>query len=113
MQNQRVCEPDDSCAMLRNYHLARILADSASVTLLAFKDQTTPSSDFPSFYDRVITVPRDPSYTLSKVVRGALGRTPLPVLNYTTPSMKVALTRLLSEESFDIVQIESMHLSAY
>lgn len=66
-----------------------------------------------SFYDRVVTIGRDQGYTLSKIVRGALGRTPLPVLNYTTPAMKQALARILDEQEFDIVQIESIHLAEY
>src|SRR6185503_5358491 len=46
-------------------------------------------------------------------VRGLLGRTPLTVLNYTTDSMKRALEGVLSEQAFDIVQIESVHLLDY
>jgi len=108
----RVCWPLDTGAKQRNHHLARILADYASVTLLAFTDNGTPV-DLPNFYDRVIAVLRDPTYTLSKIIRGGVGSTPLPVLNYTTAGMKSALSRLLSEQHFDIVQIESIHLSAY
>jgi polysaccharide biosynthesis protein PslH len=66
-----------------------------------------------SFYDRVVTVGRNQGYTLSKIVRGAIGRTPLPVLNYTTPAMKQELARLLDEQEFDIVQVESIHLAEY
>jgi glycosyltransferase involved in cell wall biosynthesis len=65
------------------------------------------------FYDRVVTVGRDQGYTLSKIVRGAVGRTPLPVLNYTTPAMKQELARLLDAQDFDVVQVESIHLAEY
>jgi glycosyltransferase involved in cell wall biosynthesis len=65
------------------------------------------------FYDRVILVGRDQGYTLSKIVRGAIGKTPLPVLNYTTPAMKQELARVLDEQDFDIVQVESIHLAEY
>jgi glycosyltransferase involved in cell wall biosynthesis len=58
-------------------------------------------------------VARDSAYTFPKLVRGVLGKTPLPVLNYTTESMKRALARVLSENYFDIIQIESIHLMAY
>jgi polysaccharide biosynthesis protein PslH len=78
--------------------------NSSSQTLLASPE---------SFYDRVVTINRDQGYTLSKIIRGAIGRTPLPVLNYTTPAMKRELARLLSAEDFDIVQIESIHLAEY
>jgi len=65
------------------------------------------------FYTRETTVGRDQSYTPAKIVRGALGSTPLPLLNYTTNAMKRALERLLNKDEFDVVQIESIHLLAY
>ena len=64
-------------------------------------------------YQQVITVPRKRSYTLAKIIRGTFGNTPLPVLNYTTDSMKRTLASILSEQEFDIVQVESIHLMAY
>jgi polysaccharide biosynthesis protein PslH len=109
----RVCWPLDTGAKLRNYHLARVLAERASVSLLAFTDHQQPSDNLEKFYDQVIAVERDSAYTLAKVVLGALGQTPLPVLNYTTDSMKQALQHLLSEQDFDIIQIESIHLMSY
>jgi sugar transferase (PEP-CTERM/EpsH1 system associated) len=109
----RVCWPLDTGAKLRNYHLARVLAERANVSLLAFTDHQPPSDNLEKFYDRVIAVERDSAYTLAKLVRGALGQTPLPVLNYTTHSMKQALQRLLSDQDFDIIQIESIHLMSY
>jgi sugar transferase (PEP-CTERM/EpsH1 system associated) len=108
----RVCWPLDTGAKLRNFHLARVLAKRSSVTLLAFADSEQPR-DAPDFYDRVITVPRDSGYSFSKLVRGALGRTPLPILNYTTGAMKQALARALAESEFDLVQMESIHLMEY
>jgi len=110
----RVCWPLDTGAKLRNYHLARVLAQQARVSLLAFDDhQQVPISAIENPYEEVINVERDSAYTLAKVVRGGLGQTPLPVLNYTTRTMKQALARFLSEKDFDIVQIESIHLMEY
>ena len=110
----RVCWPLDTGAKLRNYHLARILSGHAHLTLLAFTDQEEqPSGALEEFYEQVSTVPRDAGYTFPKILRGVLGRTPLPVLNYTTAAMKQALARTLSAQQFDIVQVESIHLMAY
>jgi polysaccharide biosynthesis protein PslH len=113
----RVCWPLDTGAKLRNYHLARVLAQQTRVTLLAFNDHgkplEQPSSDLENLYEQVITVERDAAYTFAKVIRGVLGRTPLPVLNYTTNSMKQALERILGEQEFDVVQVESIHLMAH
>lgn len=126
----RVCWPLDTGAKLRNYHLARVVSQSARITLLAFSENREPSESLstPSasgsavdpplatpkeFYERVKLVGRGQGYTPLKVLRGALGATPLPVLNYTTPEMARALEETLHEQAFDVVQVESIHLSAY
>jgi len=109
----RVCWPLNTGAKLRNYHLARVLSERADITLLAFTDAEQSLGELEKFYEQVIAVPRDPGYTLSKIIRGTLGSTPLPVLNYTTGSMKRALENILQEQNFDIVQVESIHLMTY
>lgn len=109
----RVCWPLDTGAKLRNYHLARVLSEKADVSLLAFTDAEQSLVELEKFYEQVIAVPRDPGYTLSKMIRGTLGSTPLPVLNYTTDSMKRALENILQDRDFDIVQVESIHLMTY
>lgn len=109
----RVCWPLDTGAKLRNYHLARVLAQHAGVSLVAFTDPGISSDGLRDLYDQVTTVARDSSYTPAKVARGFLGKTPLPVLNYTTDSMKQTLRKLVSEHDFEIVQVESIHLMAY
>jgi polysaccharide biosynthesis protein PslH len=124
------CWPPTTGAMLRNYHLARELSRRASVTFLSFTEKALPSSnghrgplttathdalrDSPERWcERVVAVERGRGYTFGKLLRGALGRTPLPVLNYKTREMEHALARLLDERDFDIVQVETETLTAY
>jgi polysaccharide biosynthesis protein PslH len=64
-------------------------------------------------FHRTVTVKRTAGYSISNLLRGAIGRTPITVLNYTTREMADRLARLLEETHFDIVQIESIHLCAY
>jgi polysaccharide biosynthesis protein PslH len=109
----RLCWPLDTGAKLRNYHLARVLAERAQVSLLSFTDHQQSFANLEKAYEKVITVKRDSAYTLKKMVRGALGQTPLPVLNYTTTSMTRALERLLGAQDFDLIQVESIHLMSY
>ena len=109
----RLCWPLDTGAKLRNYHLARVLAKRASVSLLTFADRDQSVSELERFYDQVVTVQHVRGYTFSKLFHGAIGSTPLPVLNYTSVVMKDKLARLLSEQQFDVVQIESVHLINY
>lgn len=109
----RACWPLDTGAKLRNYHLGRVLSEHAQIVLLSFMDDGQSLGNLESFYQKVVPVRRDPGYTAGKILRGALGRSPLPVLNYTTDAMKQTLARTLAEIEFDIVQVESIHLFAY
>jgi sugar transferase (PEP-CTERM/EpsH1 system associated) len=113
----RLCWPLDTGAKLRNYHLARVLAERAHLSLLAFDDHLPFSAESGSalekIYKQVFAIPRDSAYTSTKIVRGLLGQTPLPVLNYTTGPMKRALDHLLRDQDFDIIQVESIHLMSY
>lgn len=109
----RLCWPLDTGAKLRNYHLARVLARQASVTLLAFINQEKQPTGSLDFYDSILTVARNSGYSFSKIVRGLFGSTPLPILNYTTEAMKRAVKGLLDAKDFDVVQIESIHLMKY
>jgi sugar transferase (PEP-CTERM/EpsH1 system associated) len=109
----RICWPLDTGAKLRNYHLARVLANRLQVTLLAFDDQTPTTSELSDVYERIVTAPQPRAYSIGNVLRGAVSRAPLPLLNYTTSEMKLALEHLLDESNFDVIQVESIHLMNY
>jgi sugar transferase (PEP-CTERM/EpsH1 system associated) len=104
----RLCWPLDTGAKLRNYHLARVLSGQCDVTLLAFGDSST--SELRAVYDQVVTVPRGSGYSLGKLLRGAVGPTPLPLLNYTSKEMNEAISRVLAQQDFAVIQLESIHL---
>jgi sugar transferase (PEP-CTERM/EpsH1 system associated) len=108
----RVCWPLDTGAKLRNHHLARVLSGPARVALLAFSESARSASEL-EIYEEVVTVPRSGGYSFGNVLRGAVGSTPLPLLNYTSEEMKRALARVLDQNEFDLVQVESIHLMNY
>jgi len=127
------CWPPTTGAMLRNYHLAREVARAARVTYLSFNDEPATTggphaaaNDAPNSRDdeeanasparwceQVVAMPRGRGYTLANLARGALGRTPVTVLNYTTREMARELGLVLAASDFDVVQVESIHLAAY
>ena len=109
----RACWPLDTGSKLRIYHLARVLGAQAWVALLAFAEQGQSISDLAEIFEQVVTVPRGKGYSFGNVLRGAVGTTPLPLLNYTTEEMKQALARVLEDNDFDVVQVESIHLMNY
>lgn len=63
--------------------------------------------------ERVILVPQERGYTPMKLARGALGRIPVTVLNYTSRAMAAKLESVLNADDFDVVQVESIQLAAY
>ncbi|MBV9470969.1 MAG: glycosyltransferase, partial [Abitibacteriaceae bacterium] len=114
------CWPPSTGAQLRNFYLSRELSLSAHVTYLGFADGKKEMSDTAKIYGpalnkhgRLITVPLERGYTPLKIMKGAVGRTPLPVLNYTTRQMTEVLEQLLQEQDFAIVQVEGIHLADY
>lgn len=102
-------------ALLRNFHLANSLATRCSVTLLQLSPRgETAAGAWPDTkLQRVVTFERDSAYTIRKIVSGILGPLPLTVLNYASKDVASALSTLLAEESFDAVQLESVHLLSY
>jgi sugar transferase (PEP-CTERM/EpsH1 system associated) len=110
----RECRPTNTGGKLRNFHLCRELSKEAEVTYLSFADAGGHISHEPiGETKQIITVPKSGKYSPLKLARGLLGKTPFTVLNYTTDEMKQRLAQLLREESFDIVQIESLILMEY
>ncbi len=90
-----------------------MLAKENQIELLAFSGADADFRELESVYQRTVAVRRAKGYSFGNLVRGAVGRTPLPLLNYTSAEMKRALVRALSEHDYDIVQIESIHLMNY
>jgi glycosyltransferase involved in cell wall biosynthesis len=101
-------------ARLRNFHLANAVASGSSVTFLQILQPgesvvTPPANNF----ECVLSVEKDPSYTLGKVLRGMIGPLPVTVLNYTAASVNRYLKETLEGGNFDLVQLESIHLISY
>lgn len=107
--------PDESKSTPTNKSNSQTLDDSTKqATNATSAESDSERLEKPAnFYERVLTVSRDKGYTPAKIIRGAVGRTPLPVLNYTTAAMKRELAQALDAAEFDIVQVESVHFANY
>jgi glycosyltransferase involved in cell wall biosynthesis len=100
-------------ACLRDYYLVRALAGIGSVSVLGIgpRPQSTPEIDLPVV--RYSIIEKGPSYSISKLFKGFIGPTPITVLNYADPAVAAELKLLLEQSSFDVVQIEGIHLLSY
>ena len=116
----RICWPTISGAHLRDFYFARTLARHTDFTYagLVNEDATEQAEALRRQLEspnatRVYALRRHAGYRPINILRGLIGPTPLNVLNYTSPRVIAALDAILREQSFDVVQIESMHLIAY
>jgi glycosyltransferase involved in cell wall biosynthesis len=101
-------------AELRNYYLLRELSAAMDVTHLGLSDTGAPlRAEYSEGKIRIKAVAKDRAYTLGKLVRGAMGRTPAMLLNFECEAMKEALTEELSATQYDIIQLEGVEVSPY
>jgi glycosyltransferase involved in cell wall biosynthesis len=107
--------PANTGARLRNYHLARQLAASASVTFVEMRRTgeayNAPPAD--SGLDRVVTLHKESTYTPIKLARGLAGPLPITVLNCWSSASASLLAEVMCAEEFDTVQIQGVHLMEY
>jgi glycosyltransferase involved in cell wall biosynthesis len=111
----RQCWPPLSGAKLREYHFARALGGRAELTLVFFSQAgtRTPGAAELPFCRKIVPVPAPRFYTPGKIVRGLMGRRPLPLVNYTSDGMKAALAAAAATGPFDLVHADSIHMAAY
>lgn len=110
------CWPRDTGAKLRDFYLASQLAARCEVTYLGLRDPSKEPAEPPpadSGFAAYRSVPRESTYTVSKLFRGLIGPTPISVLNYSSPLVSRMLAEILQAGTFDAVQMEGVHLSAY
>jgi glycosyltransferase involved in cell wall biosynthesis len=102
------------------YHLIRETARYASVSFLGIhnSDESNNASTSKDHclklgLQQFVIVDKERSYTPWKVLRGLTGPAPLPVINYYDPNVASELSRVLQEQTFDLVQIEQVQLMGY
>lgn len=111
----RQCWPPQSGAKLRDYYFARALGQQASVTYAYFIDPgAAPLSkaDLP-FCNAIVAISKPRAYSPIKIIQSLTGRGALPILNYTSREMMQAVARLTSRERYDVVHLDSIHMTAY
>jgi glycosyltransferase involved in cell wall biosynthesis len=114
----RICWPTTSGSHLRDFYFAKGLAQKSDLTYfgLVTGDAEAQAERLRGQLGggaRVMAVCREASYRRTNIIRGFLGPTPLNVLNFTSTRVLAEVERILHEQTFDTIQIESMHLIAY
>lgn len=111
----RLCLPLLTGARIREYYLARALAERADVTYVSFIQPGFPEPDAAElgFFSETYLVPLLGRYSLRKILRGLTGSQPLSVLNYTTDEMRSVVTAIAARNRFDLVHLDSCHMVEY
>ncbi len=117
----RICWPVTSGAHLRDFHIALHLARHTKLTYLGMDSgeggtQLQPVTEDPIEAlgnAKVIRVRRSAGYTPAKIVRGLIGPQPLNLLHYMSPLVMQQLERVLTHNSFDVIQIEGVYIRGY
>jgi len=107
--------PITTGAELRDGNLARQLASRCSVTVAELlpigEKQREPPERFG--FEGVFSLEKSRTYTLSKILRGLAGPTPMTILNCWSVRSASQLAGLLQSHKFDIAQVEGVHLMEY
>jgi sugar transferase (PEP-CTERM/EpsH1 system associated) len=103
---------------LRSYHLARQLSSLFRIVYLCFRRQPgapIERTTLPGLLEPIELwrIPRPRTYTLPKLVRGLLGRTPITLLNYSSPLMRRAIEAVFARYRFDLLHVEGVHMGTY
>ena len=109
----RQCWPPRSGAKLREYYFLRALAGESELDYVYLAEpgaEPLTRTDLP-FCRTVTAAPKPASYGPLQLVRGLVGRWPLPILNYTSGAMHAAVERHAG--SYDIVHFDSIHMFPY
>jgi len=99
-----------SGAKLRDFHLAKALAEMGELTYVHYSEPGLAPVNMP-FAKRIVSLPRSRGYTPAKVLRGLTGRWPLPIVNYTDRAMVNRLLELVRAEKFDLVHVDIIHMA--
>lgn len=105
--------PPVSGAKLREFYFARALASEADLHYLYFPEAAGADYPRPEFLGDVTAVSRPRAYTPGKVIAGVFGRWPLPVVNYTSGSMRNAISAAASKHRFDLIHLDAVQLAGY
>jgi sugar transferase (PEP-CTERM/EpsH1 system associated) len=108
--------PPTDGAKIRIFSLIRHLAKRHRIKLISFIRTTEKPSAVEGMYKychQVWAIPRDVAYKPGKLLRGLVGTLPFPVVNYWDRSMARLVNYVTNQESFDIVQAESLEMVQY
>ncbi|MCZ7667361.1 MAG: hypothetical protein M5U34_09210 [Chloroflexi bacterium] len=110
--------PPHQGTSLRNFHIIRGLADRYALTLLTFleEDQSADPQVNKPLFDlcvRIVTVPAPPRSKGTRLRQMLTTRLPDMAHRLFSPAFEEKLRVLLTENQFDLVQVEGIELARY
>ncbi len=96
---------------LRNFHIIKGLAETNEVSLLTFADDTADFGPLVDICTEIVTIPPPKRTTIKRLWQLVTTRRPDMEHRLDSFSFDVALHQLLTENQFDLVQIEGIELA--
>lgn len=101
---------------IRVFALLRGLAQHHHVSVVSFArpiDDDLAAQRLREHGIALHVIPRNPRYAPTKLLQGLVGRTAFPIVNYRDERMTQLVRHVLMSDTFDLVQIESIHMAQY
>ena len=101
---------------IRVFALLRGLARHHKVSVVSFMRPVDDALAVQRLRAQGITlhvIPRDPRYAPTKLLQGLVWRTAFPIVNYRDGRMSQLVHHILKSDTFDLVQVESIHMAQY
>jgi sugar transferase (PEP-CTERM/EpsH1 system associated) len=102
---------------IRVFSFIRTLARRHKVSVVSFMRTTEEALAVERLREaagaEVDVIPRSPGYSPLRLIKGLVGPTAFPIINYRDERMARLMREVLSRRAFDIVQAESVHMAQY
>src|SRR3989344_5785110 len=98
---------------VRLYNLLKYLSVDHEITLVCEKRDYQKESDIKrvsEVCEKVITTPRKKQWSLGNILKTAISSNPFLLVGHESPEMKEILEKLLLEEKFDLIHVETFYV---
>src|SRR5260221_723247 len=105
--------PLHSGGHIRLYNILKVLSKHYKITLVCEKrvHQTIKDiEEVEKFCQKVITIERKRQWSLQNIARSSISTMPFLVVGHTVPEMKASIVQLLTQETFDLIHIETFYV---
>ncbi|MBI5123436.1 glycosyltransferase family 4 protein [Candidatus Roizmanbacteria bacterium] len=102
-----------SGGQIRLYNLIKNLSEKHSITLVCEKRESQTQRDIDEvskICEKVYAVDRKKQWSAKNIIKTGFSLDPFLITGHKSPEMKKIITRLVSEEKFDLIHVETFYV---